>query len=197
MNDGDQAVSLIYLFGCLVLVASALMVRRLPISQGLKMAGAWVLIFAAVFAAFALRDDFRALGDRLLAGATAEPTVQGSAVRIQQDSDGHYWVNARVNGQTIRFLIDSGATVTAISRDTAEQAGIDAHGGFPVAVNTANGTTFMRRASAARLTVGTIERRDFPVWIGEENGDLNVLGMNFLSSLSSWGTESGWLVLRP
>lgn len=197
MNDGDHAASLIYLGGCLVLVASALMVRRLPIGKSLKMAGAWVLIFAAVFAVFALRDDFRALGGRLVAEGRGEPTVQGGAVRIQQDSDGHYWVNARVNDATVRFLIDSGATVTVIGKDTAARAGIEPGGGMPVAVNTANGTIFMRRATAPRLIVGPIERKDLRVWIGEGDADFNVLGMNFLSSLSSWGTEGGSLVLRP
>ena len=197
MNDGGNAVSFLYLLGCMVLVASALMVRRLPIGQGLKMASAWGLIFAAVIAVFALRNDFRALGDRLLSGATDEPTVQGTTVRIQQDSDGHYWVNARVNDEIVRFLVDSGATVTAISKATAERTGIETGSGFPVAVNTANGTIFMQRATAGRITVGTIERHDLPVWVGDGEEEFNVLGMNFLSSLSSWGTEGGWLVLRP
>jgi aspartyl protease family protein len=197
LNQGDQALSLLYLLGCLVLVGSSLAVRRLPLGQSMKMAAAWVLIFAAAFAAFTLRDDFGALGRRLIGEGRGEPLVQGGAIIIRRDDDGHYWLNGAINGETIRFLVDSGATVTTIGKPTAERLGIVSSSAFPVAVSTANGTVLMRRASASRLTVGPIERRDFPVWIGQADDDFNVLGMNFLSSLSSWGTEDGSLVLRP
>jgi aspartyl protease family protein len=46
VNSGDQAVTLIYFFGCLVLVVSSFAVRRLPLGQTLKMVLGWVLIFA-------------------------------------------------------------------------------------------------------------------------------------------------------
>ena len=82
MSGGDQALNFVYLLGCLVLVGSALVVRRLPIGQTLKMLLAWGLIFAAIFAVIALKDDFLALGGRLMrevTGAEAQQT-QGGAV---------------------------------------------------------------------------------------------------------------------
>jgi aspartyl protease family protein len=197
VNNGDQALSLVYLLGCLMLVGSALAVRRLPIGPTLKMAGAWVLIFVAAFAIFALKDDFRALGRRLAGEVRGESVVQGGEVRIRRASDGHYWVNAGINGETVRFLVDSGATVTSISRATAERAGIEPDSGYPVAVDTANGTIFVRRAIVPRLTLGPIERKDFHVYVGQGDDEVNVLGMNFLSSLSDWSSKDGWLVLRP
>ena len=54
MSDPDQTLDFIYLVGILVLVGSALIARRLPIGQSLKMAGAWVVIFAVAFLLFAL-----------------------------------------------------------------------------------------------------------------------------------------------
>ena len=97
----------------------------------------------------------------------------------------------------MRFLVDSGATVTSISTATAARAGVAPSGGFPVLVNTANGTVRAQRARAERLTVGTIERRNLALHVSEAFGDTNVIGMNFLSSLSGWGVEGQWLVLRP
>ena len=196
MNDGNHAVTFLYLLGSMVLVGSALAVRRIPMGQGLKMAAAWVLLFLAAFAVFALRDDFTALGRRLLSEGRGQPIVEGKTVRIRREADGHYWANASVNGVSVRFLIDSGATVTIIGADTAARAGISADGGFPVAVNTANGTILLRRGMVRDLGLGSIERRDFRVYISPGEDDLNVLGMNFLSSLASWGTEDGWLVLK-
>ncbi|HEY9554133.1 retropepsin-like aspartic protease family protein [Allosphingosinicella sp.] len=199
MNNGDQAANFIYLLGVLVLVASALMVRRIPIRQGFKMLATWILIFLAIFIVFALRSDFAALGDRLMQSVqgTATPVQQGETLRIRQALDGHFWVDTELNGETVRFLIDSGATTTSISSDTARRAGIEPSGGFPVIVQTANGTVAVQRGRADRVEVGTIVREDLAVHISDGFGETNVLGMNFLSSLSGWGVEGDWLILRP
>lgn len=198
MNDGDQALSFVYLIGILVLVVSALMVRRIPIGQGLKMFAGWVLIFLAAFIAFALKDDFMALGKRVLAESRGEGQVvaAGEALRIRKSLDGHFWVNAELNGKKVRFLVDSGATVTSISTDTASRADI-VPSGLPAVVQTANGTVRVGRARAERLKIGTIERSNVAVHVSEAFGPMNVLGMNFLSSLSGWGVEGQWLVLKP
>jgi aspartyl protease family protein len=196
--NGDDALSAVYLGGVLLLVVSALVVRRIPMAQGLKMAGAWVLIFAAAFVLFALKDDFKALGTRLMHEVRGqdEPVAAGREMRIHKAFDGHFWVNAEINGQRARFLIDSGATVTSLSRATAEKAGVVA-GGFPAIVETANGIIRVQRGEADRLRVGTIERRKLAVHVSDAFGTTNVLGMNFLSSLAGWGVEGEWLVLKP
>lgn len=198
MNDGDQALSFLYLIGVLVLVSSALLVRRIPFGQGLKMFAGWVLIFLAAFVAFTLKDDFTALGKRVLSESRGEgeAVAAGRELRIRKAMDGHFWANGELNGHKVRFLVDSGATVTSISSATAARADI-VTGGLPVLVNTANGTVRARRGRADRLKIGSIERRDLAVHVSETFGDTDVLGMNFLSSLSSWGVEGQWLVLKP
>jgi aspartyl protease family protein len=199
MSDGDQAVDFIYLLLMLVLVASAFSVRRLPIGQGLKMAGAWLLIFGAVFIGFTLKDDFAALGRRVLDGGgdRAVAVRQGDEMRIRLSEDGHFWVEARLNGTPVRFLVDSGATTTSISVATARRAGIEPRRGLPAVVQTANGVVEVQRGRAERLELGTIRRDDLAVHISESFGETNVLGMNFLSSLSGWGVERKTLVLKP
>jgi aspartyl protease family protein len=200
VSDGDQALSLVYLILLLVLVGSGLAVRRAPIGKTLKMALAWMLIFGVGFAVVALRDDFAALGRRMLAELNGEAAqqVQGGALRIRLGRDGHFWVDAQVNGQPVRFLVDSGATVTTITTDTASRAGVEQAGGFGALVNTANGPVIVARGRVDRLKVGPIEREDLPVHISSTLGDTNVIGMNFLSTLSSYGVEGRTtLVLRP
>jgi aspartyl protease family protein len=199
LNDGDQAVHVIYLIGVLVLVASSLLVRRIPIAQGLKMLAAWVMIFGAAFIIFTMKDDFVALWDRVVL-ETRGGVVQeqrGAELRVRRSPDGHFWVNAELNGERVRFLVDSGATTTSISKDIADRAGIRPSSGFPAMVRTANGVVAVQRGRAETLRVGTIERRDLAVHISEAFGDLNVIGMNFLSSLSSWSVEGRTLILRP
>jgi aspartyl protease family protein len=199
MDDGaDQAVHVLYLIGVLVLVVSALLVRRLKLGTAVKMFASWVLIFAAAFVIFTFKDEFKALGDRLLLaarGGEVEETAPGET-RVRLAPDGHYWVDARINGERVRFLVDSGATMTSMSKDTADRVGITPTDGMPALVRTANGIVPVQRGEASSLRVGNIERRHVAVHISEAFGDMNVLGMNFLSSLRSWGVEGHVLILR-
>lgn len=183
----------------LVLVGSSLMVRRIPLRDGLKMALAWLLIFAAVFAVIALWDDFAALGRRLVGEASGDSraVVSGETVRVRMAEDGHFWIDGKVNGKSVRFLVDSGATRTAIAADTARGAGVEPSSAFPAILDTANGRITVQRARVARLEAGPIVREDVPVFVSEAFGDTNVLGMNFLSSLDRWEVEGQWLILTP
>jgi aspartyl protease family protein len=198
MSNGDQAVNFIYLLGVLVLVLSALLARRVPIGKSLQMAAAWALIFAAAFVAFTLKDDFADLARHVIAQARpgTRAVAEGETMRIRQSPDGHFWVAATINGRSATFMIDSGATITSISTSTARAAGIEPTG-LPTMVQTANGMARVERGRAERLAVGTIERENLAVHISEGFGEVNVIGMNFLSSLSGWGVEGRWLVLKP
>jgi aspartyl protease family protein len=178
-----------------VLMLSSLFAMRLPVGKALKMAFAWVAIFGVAFLLFAFRGEFSSFGQRLRAEATGAPIESRGEVRIPIGQDGHFWVDAAINGHSTHFLIDSGATTTTISRTAAEQAAVPLTGQL-VPVSTANGVAPMRLATADRLQLGSIERTDFAVNVSDRD-DTNVLGMNFLSSLSGWRVEEHDLVLRP
>lgn len=194
MTD-DQAPNLLYMVAMLVFVGSSLFAMRLPIGKAMKMAVAWVAVFAIGFALFSFRSEFMAIGHRLKAEAIGTPIQVGEELRIPMSEDGHFWVEATINGHDSPFLADSGASVTTISRKTANIAGIET--GMRVAmVDTANGTVQMRKAHAASFSVGSIQREDFPLQVNDHDGS-NVLGMNFLSSLGSWRVEGNYLVLQP
>jgi aspartyl protease family protein len=167
---------------------------RQPIGKTLKMALAWVAIIGVGFILFSFRSDFTSIGQRLRAEALGTSIDQGGTLRIPVAEDGHFWVEAQVNGHPLRFIVDSGASVTTISRDAAEATGVPTNGRRTV-VNTANGPASAIQASADRLEVGSIERTDFPIDINEHD-DTNLLGMNFLSSLNSWRVEGNYLVLQ-
>lgn len=124
--------------------------------------------------------------------------VSGEEVRIRMAADGHFWASATVNGVKRRMLIDSGATVTAISESTAAAAGVKANAGpAPVVLKTANGMAPARTGSIDELKLGNILARDLKVIVSPTLGDLDVIGMNFLSKLASWRVEGRILVLVP
>ena len=191
----DNGPSIIFYIVAIVFVASSLVGMRQPIGKTLKMGLAWVAIFGTAFILFSFRNEFSDLGQRLRAEATGNPIVQGDVVRIPISDDGHFWVNAKLNEENVRFMVDSGATVTTVSRSTAQAAGMDI-GSRTAVVNTANGQVQVTQGMVDQLQVGSIERTDFPIDINEQE-DMNLLGMNFLRSLRSWRVEGNYLVLQP
>jgi aspartyl protease family protein len=194
--SNDLMLGGLYILMAIMLVLGALMSRREPIAKLLTMALAWIAIFAAGFVLFTFRDDFGWVAQRLKAEAVGSPVVEGSETRIPMAIDGHFWVEGEVNGQPVKFLVDSGATMTTIDRATALRAGVPVSARADQLVRTGKGIMRVSSARAAQLQVGGITRRDIGLQVAEHD-DLNVLGMNFLSSLSRWGVEGRWLVLVP
>lgn len=193
MNN-DLMLGAVYIVMAMVLVGSALMTRREPAAKMLKMALAWIVIFAAGFVLFTFRDDFGWVAQRLKAEAVGTPVLEGRETRIPMAVDGHFWVEAKLNGEPVKFLVDSGATMTTVGRATAMRAGVAVSPRADQFVRTGNGIIRVARGRADEIEVGGITRRDVGVQVAE-NDNLNVLGMNFLSSLSRWGVEGRWLIL--
>ena len=96
------------------------------------------------------------------------------------------------------MLIDSGATITALSDETAAAARIKRDSDLvPVMLRTANGVTSARPGTVEELQVGSITATNLKVVTSPALGGFDVLGMNFLSRLASWRVEGQTLVLVP
>lgn len=195
----DDTGSLIYAVLLLVLVASSLFARRLPLGETLRMFVTWVLIFAALFVLFTFRSDLKIVWDRIAVElGLRDATQKDGTLRVPRDANGHFSVTATVNGRDVRFMIDSGATTTSMSVASAREVGIDvSEAGFPVIVETANGTAEMRRARINRISVGPISRDEFSILVSDALGDTNLLGMNFLDTLKGWRVDGNTLILNP
>ena len=191
----DWMLGSLYLLMAIMLVAGSLIARREPFAKMATMALAWIAIFGAGFVLFTFRDDLGYVGQRLKAEATGNPVVKGQEVRIPMSIDGHFWVEGSLNGMPVKFLIDSGATMTTIGRDTAESAGVTIATGRGQVVRTGNGMLRVATGTADSLSVGPIERSNVGLHIADHE-DLNVLGMNYLSTLQRWGVEGRWLILQ-
>src|SRR6476469_2661602 len=120
----DLMLGGVYLLMAVMLLAGSLMARREPAAKLVTMALAWVAIFAGGFVLFTFRDNLGWVAQRLKAEAVGTPVQQGQETRIPMAIDGHFWVEARLNGQNVKFLVDSGATMTTVDRETAARAGV-------------------------------------------------------------------------
>ncbi|NWK96554.1 TIGR02281 family clan AA aspartic protease [Sphingobium lactosutens] len=209
MDGTDQTASTIWYVLAIMLVASSLIGRRLAWGAILRMALLWVAIFAGLLGIFKFAQNEGYLTGRWAEqGGVAAPDeapsslpaarTEGQALRIPVAPDGHYWVEGTINGTPARFLIDSGATFTALSETTARAAGLNYDIGSPgVIMSTANGKVEARRSSISTLAIGPIRASDLPVVVSPAFGEVNVIGMNMLSRLKSWGVQNAEMVLAP
>ena len=124
--------------------------------------------------------------------------VEGGETRVEMARDGHFWLAATVNGTPARFLVDTGATITAVSSETAATAGlVPRGGGLPVMMQTANGPIAAEMTSVEELRFGNVAARGLDVIIAPGLGRTNVMGMNLLSRLASWRVEGETMILVP
>ncbi|RGP41060.1 uncharacterized protein BPTFM16_01356 [Altererythrobacter insulae] len=170
----------------------SLMVRR-KIPTGLFVRRASTVVLAGVLLVVVLqlsRFDSR-LEIAVPQLGLPEQIVEGGETRIPMSPDGHYWLRADINGVRANFLVDTGATLTAVSQDVADRAGLEPRtGGLPVTVNTANGPVSAELSTIDEMRFGNVAARGLDVVIAPTLGKTNVVGMNLLSRLSSWRVDN-------
>ena len=119
-------------------------------------------------------------------------------VELPADNYGHYQASVEVNGRTIRAMVDTGATVVAMSHRDARRAGITvATTDYTSRVRTANCIARVAPVTLSRVRIGDIVVRNVRGVVSEP-GKLNgtLLGMSFLSRLSRFEIRSGRLILQ-
>lgn len=127
-----------------------------------------------------------------------QQVVEGGETQVQLSRDGHFWLRAEINGHPTRFLVDTGATLTAVSAETAAAAGLrPREGGLPLRMQTANGTVAADLTTIDELRFGNVAARGLDAIIAPNLGPANVIGMNLLSRLASWRVEGNTMILVP
>jgi aspartyl protease family protein len=168
-----------------------------------------VMIFAALALAAAVvvpRFAMQANANHPVAVMAAQPAASSApaspadsrSVILSRNAQGHFQTEARVDGRRTSFMVDTGATVVALTADTAASLGIHPSANeFTTAVRTANGI-----ARAAPVELSMVEIEDISVHnvaaLVMQDGALsdNLLGMSFLSRLHRWEFAGGRLVLE-
>jgi aspartyl protease family protein len=195
----DQNIQFAWAAMAIILVGAGLIARRHSFGQLSKMAFAWIGIFVLAFAIASYRDSFKrvwiTVKSEFLPGGTID---KDGSLRVKMAEDGHFWVDAQINGKPVRLMVDSGASETSIgTKDAAALGIVAARDGLVIPVETANGVVTAFPAKAEKLEVGPITRNDFGMLISDSFGDTKVIGMDFLSSLKSWRVEGRDLILNP
>jgi aspartyl protease family protein len=183
--------------------------------QASALAGAWlvalasagfsVLYFAEIKAVarglLGLDATSSAVAGRRVQGRTAErpvPASRGRIVELKAGAHGHYYARVEINGRPIDVLVDSGASLVALTYEDARNAGLTVRDSdYTHRVSTANGSARVAPVTLDRVSIGEITVRDVPAAVSEP-GSLatSLLGMSFLGRLQQIDIRSGVLVLK-
>jgi len=180
-------------------ILAVVLARRVPVLRVALNLVSWVILGGLLIVVLQQRQQFDPYIQRAMQALNLQDqNVVGDTVRIRMSPDGHFWARVTIGDVSRRMLVDSGATLTALSTDTARAVGLKpAKPVFPVILNTANGMIRAQTAQIDSLRIGTIRADDVPVVVSPAFGDTDVLGMNFLSRLKSWRVEGSTLILEP
>ncbi len=180
-------------------VLGSLLIRRIPaLGRLLRYASTLVLMGVLVLVVLQLSRLDPRFSMAVPEIGMPEQVVVGGETRITQSRDGHYWLEAEVNGHRAPFLVDTGATLTAVSEQTAQAAGLEARGGgLPIRLQTANGAVAAHLTNIESLRFGNVAANGLDAVIAPGLGETNVIGMNLLSRLASVRIEQGELILVP
>lgn len=205
--DGDSLGRMIYLLALLLLVSAGLVRYRGQLPKALSHLGIWLLIIVGLVAVYAYRQPLMQVAAPVLSELSPSRAVMvmgpdgAQNLLVSRASDGHFHVQGEVNGVSVDFLVDSGASTTTLAWHDAERAGL-AVGSlrFDRMVQTASGTALSARAHLDRLTLGPYALADVSAAV-MPRGTLStsLLGMNVLNRFASWRVEGDRLVLvaRP
>lgn len=171
----------------------------------------WLGMLVALLTVYAYRFEFMSMGFRT-AGVTLptvampEPPVAGSSgvakpphgtVHLSAVQGGHFLADAAVNGTHVRFLVDTGASVVALTAFDAQRLRFDlSRLDFKIPIDTASGRAFAARITLDEISIGSISRENIEAVVIREGLEQSLLGMTFLNSIRSFEMGDGVLILR-
>lgn len=201
LDDPDARMELIYRVGWIALLGSSVLAfARANPRSALRYGAIWVVIFLGVAGLYAFKNDAAFIGQRIMGALSPTQGVAHDDGTLSFDAgpDGHFRVQALVNGGRVTFMVDTGATDVVLAPDDARRIGIDpATLVFDQLAGTANGTVTGAAIRLDSLVVGSIEMSQMPATVNGADMSESLLGMEFLNRLQGWRVENGVLTLVP
>ncbi len=173
--DSNDLMRLVYLGVLLAAVSGWVLVEyRGRLGAALRNFMAWGLIFVGVAAGYGLWTDMRR-------DLPHQAFVQDGRVEITRAPDGHFYLPVEVNGRSVDFLVDTGASNIVLSQKDARRVGIDPSALVYIGqAQTANGTVSTARVKLDSLTLGPWTDKNQPAWVNQGEMDGSLLGMDYL-----------------
>lgn len=192
--------SLVTTFLWALLPLSALIVHW-RLRPGIMVSGAlfWLALGAMLVLAYSFRHEAGDLGRRMLAELVPSMaiSVREAEEVVRADRNGHFAVQAEVDGVSVRFLVDTGASDVVLTMRDAQRVGIDPSKlRFAQPYHTANGVIMAAAVRLDSITIGDIVLEDVDASVNPGPMTQSLLGMSFLGRLSSYEITRDTLTLR-
>ncbi len=200
LSDRDSKIGLTHQLLWLLLLVSSFAVRwRTSPGETLRNIAIWVAVAATIGAGYSFRHEFEAVGNRMMFELVPHRgQVANNRITFRARTSGHFVVEALVDGTALRFLVDTGATDVVLSPSDAQLLGFDLKSlKFTRVYHTANGTVRGAPVRLRQITLGPIAMRDVRASVNEAPMTSSLLGMSFLSRLSSYKVSKDTLTLTP
>jgi aspartyl protease family protein len=161
-----------------------------------------LLVGGSYLAHYADKAVVEAPGSKAVAVRVSEQPQQVSAgqhkMELSNGRDGHFHVDARVDGRHIDFMVDTGASLVILRETDAANVGLHPMPrDYTATVSTANGRINAAPAKLERIEVGDITVFDVPALVlPDEALSQNLLGVTFLSRLRRYEYAGGRMLLE-
>ena len=191
---------LIPLVAILIVIAGGLFARRHRFSELIGNLVLWAGIFGVALVGYTYREDLTLVASRvfgeLVPGVATVDRERGTAT-FRGGRDGHFMINAAINGSDIRTIFDTGASAVVLSQSDAGRIGLATDAlDYSVPVSTANGTGRAATVTLDRVEVGGIVRNNVRAFVAERDAlETSLLGMSFLGTLSRYAVSGNSLEL--
>ncbi len=130
----------------------------------------------------------------------APPTASNTPARaafIDREADGHYWTRADVGGTEVKFMVDTGASIVALTYRDAQRLGLDpANLTYDSEIRTAGGVIFGAPVTLDEIRIGRVKVSNVDAVVLSSDLDQSLLGMTFLGELRSYEFRQGQLIIR-
>ena len=185
----DDTMQLVYYALLLVVIGGALLFELSGRgSKARRQLALWVVIFAGVTLVAKMWDD---------GGMSRQQVLADGRIEIPAGRDGHFRLDAQVNGETIRFMVDTGASTIALGPDDARRVGIDPDDlAYIGSALTANGEVQTAPVTLDELAIGDIVDRNVRAWVIGGDLDGSLLGMSYLRTFARVSFEGDKLILE-
>ena len=160
----------------------------------------WAGLVALLVLGYSFRGELTEVWTRVRSEAVpSAPTAAAPGeMVVSRDEDGGFYVMGQVNGQPVRFLVDTGASDVVLSPADARRLGVDLSAlAYGKPVETANGPGFGAAWTADSLTVGSAVISPMAMSVNKAPMSSSLLGMAFFNRMKSFRVEGSKLYLRP
>ncbi len=198
LQSADDKAYFIYTLLLVTLSASLWPRLRQNLPQFFKYALIWLCLGLAFLIIYSFRYEIIRLKDRLIAEVfpSSVVDVDERSAQVTRALDGHFYIQAHVNGRPLRFLVDTGASRVVLTKNTAEKMGINIQElRYTDRSYTANGVVATAPITIESLRVGPIVLNDVRASVSRGELHQSLLGMSFFERLSRYVFEGNKLTL--